>query len=48
MVDNIEHHVEESGKYTGAARAELVKAQEYQSKARKVHKIRSQKKQTKI
>lgn len=50
MVDNIEHHVEESGKYTGTARAELVKAQEYQSKARKVHKIRRHKKnkQTRI
>ncbi|XP_037046921.1 syntaxin-1A isoform X6 [Bradysia coprophila] len=35
MVDNIEHHVEESGRYTETARAELVKAQEYQSKARK-------------
>lgn len=48
MVDNVERHVETSGKYTGTARAELVKAQEYQSKARKVHIIREKKKQTEI
>lgn len=36
MVDRIEHHVQYSGGYIHAAREELTKAQEYQSKARKV------------
>lgn len=36
MVDRIEHHVQFSGGYIHSAREELTKAQEYQSKARKV------------
>lgn len=35
-MDRIEYHVEQSGENVGKGRQELVKAQEYQSKARKV------------
>lgn len=54
MVDSVEHHVAASGGYLEAAREELTKAQEYQSKARKVlcmantliHKMKEKKKKT--
>lgn len=36
LVDQIAHHVETSGGYVQSAHEELGKAQEYQSKARKV------------
>lgn len=39
LIDQIEYHVESSGGYIGSAREELGKAQEYQSKARKVSTI---------
>ncbi|XP_055699676.1 syntaxin-1A isoform X5 [Phlebotomus papatasi] len=35
LVDNIEHHVEQSGNHVEKAHGELVQAREYQSKARK-------------
>uniref|UniRef100_A0A1L8DUM9 Putative snare protein syntaxin 1 n=1 Tax=Nyssomyia neivai TaxID=330878 RepID=A0A1L8DUM9_9DIPT len=35
LVDNIEHHVSQSGVHVEEARGELIKAREYQSKARK-------------
>lgn len=37
MVDHIEYHVAQSQGAVGQAHQELVKAKEYQSKARKVH-----------
>lgn len=36
LVDRIEHHVDSAGGYIFTAHEELTKAQEYQSKARKV------------
>lgn len=37
LVDRIEYHVEQSRGDVGKGHQELVKAREYQSKARKVH-----------
>lgn len=40
MVDCIEYCVNQTGDHVGQARGELIKAEEYQSKARKVKNIR--------
>lgn len=42
MVDSIEYCVKQTGDHVGQARGELIKAEEYRSKARKVKNIRHQ------